>query len=278
MSQESIPEINVSDVNVNVFDIRPWVIQPTIIQDEYAPITLELGFPVVDMPGCVEMHKDNVDKTLPFDKDLVNQDPKGSITLCPHGEYPSFNSINYEPEQVIITKEAEVPNIVPPPLKKKKKTEDNDNNNEENNDEGGDEGAINRLDAPNTGNLGLEDEVPCPGPLQLRIGDVTQSGDERVVGHRLLDDGVTCETLYEPTTVLEKYVPPMNQITSVTTLAVVATAGAATTPVLIKVIKPIVKKIWAAVQKKLGKRKKKDKLTSDQILKKNGMKKLKIPD
>tara|TARA_B100000678_G_C18185831_1_gene493136 strand:- start:487 stop:1293 length:807 start_codon:yes stop_codon:yes gene_type:complete len=268
----------VSDVDVNIFDIRPWMIQPTIIQDRYAPITLELGFPVVDMPGCVEMHKDNVDKTLPFDKDLVNQDPKGSITLCPHGEYPSFNSINYEPEQVIITKEAEVPNIVPPPLKKKKKTEDNDNNNEENNDEGGDEGAINRLDAPNTGNLGLEDEVSCPGPLQLRIGDVTQSGDERVVGHRLLDDGVTCETLYEPTTVLEKYVPPMNQITSVTTLAVVATAGAATTPVLIKVIKPIVKKIWAAVQKKLGKRKKKDKLTSDQILKKNGMKKLKIPD
>ena len=278
MSQESIPEINVSDVDVNIFDIRPWMIQPTIIQDRYAPITLELGFPVVDMPGCVEMHKDNVDKTLPFDKDLVNQDPKGSITLCPHGEYPSFNSINYEPEQVIITKEAEVPNIVPPPLKKKKKTEDNDNNNEENNDEGGDEGAINRLDAPNTRNLGLEDEVSCPGPLQLRIGDVTQSGDERVVGHRLLDDGVTCETLYEPTTVLEKYVPPMNQITSVTTLAVVATAGAATTPVLIKVIKPIVKKIWAAVQKKLGKRKKKDKLTSDQILKKNGMKKLKIPD
>ena len=279
MSQESIPEINVSDVNVNIFDIRPWMIQPTIIQDRYAPITLELGFPVVDMPGCVEMHKDNVDKTLPFDKDLVNQDPKGSITLCPHGEYPSFNSINYEPEQVIITKEAEVPNIVPPPLKKKKKTEDNDNNNnEENNDEGGDEGAINRLDAPNTGNLGLEDEVPCPGPLQLRIGDVTQSGDERVVGHRLLDDGVTCETLYEPTTVLEKYVPPLNQVTSVTTLAVVATAGAATTPVLIKVIKPIVKKIWAAVQKKLGKRKKKDKLTSDQILKKNGMKKLKTPD
>jgi len=287
LSQESIPEINVSDVNVNVFDIRPWVIQPTIIQDRYTPVTLELGFPVVDMPGCVEMHKDNVDKTLPFDKDLVNQDPKGSITLCPHGEYPSFNSINYEPEQVIITKEAKVPNIVPPSLseeltnsskkKKKKKSEDNDDSNE-NNDESGNEGGINRLDAPNTGNLGLEDEVSCPGPLQLRIGDVTQSGDERVVGHRLLDDGVTCETLYEPTTVLEKYVPPLNQVTSVTTLAVVATAGAATTPVLIKVIKPIVKKIWAAVQKKLGKRKKKDKLTSDQILKKNGMKKLKIPD
>ena len=277
MSHNQINDINVGDVNVP--RIHTHEIPYTNIPIHQVPVTLQIGNPIVDIPGCVDMHQDNKNHVsrLPIDKDLVNQDPKGSVTLCPHGEYPSFNSINYEPEQVIITKEAEVPNIVPPPLKKKKKTEDNDNNNE-NNDESGNEGGINRLDAPNTGNLGLEDEVPCPGPLQLRIGDVTQSGDERVVGHRLLDDGVTCETLYEPTTVLEKYVPPMNQITSVTTLAVVATAGAATTPVLIKVIKPIVKKIWAAVQKKLGKRKKKDKLTSDQILKKNGMKKLKIPD
>jgi len=110
------------------------------------------------------------------------------------------------------------------------------------------------------------------------VGDVTQSGDERVVGHRLLEDGKTCETLYEPTTPLEKYVPPINQITSVSALAVVATAGAAATPLLIRVIKPLIKKIWTTVQKKLGKEKKKDKLTSDQILKKNGMKKLRITD
>ena len=110
------------------------------------------------------------------------------------------------------------------------------------------------------------------------VGDVTQSGDERVVGHRLLEDGKTCETLYEPTTVLEKYVPPLNQVTSVTALAVVATAGAASTPLLIKVIKPIVKKLWKTIQKKLTKGKKKGKLSPDDILKKNGMKKLKITD
>ena len=271
MSQESIPEINVS--GVRVYDIRPWSIQPPIIQESYEPVTLELGFPIVDMPGCVEMHKDNVDKSIPFDKDLVNQDPKGSFTLCPHGEYPSFKSINYEPEQVIPTKEAEVP-IVAPPLKKEDKKSDK----KKNEDEVSDESNVNLFDAPNTGNLGLEEEVPCPGPLQLRVGDVTQSGDERVVGHRLLMDGKTCETLYEPTTILEKYVPPMNQITSVTTLAVVATAGAASTPLLIKVIKPIVKKLWKTIQKKLTKGKKKDKITSDSILKKNGMKKLKITD
>ena len=272
MSQESIPEINVSDVNINVFGIRSWLIQSPIIQDRYAPITLELGFPIVDMPGCVEMHKDNVDKLLPFDKDLVNQDPKGSVTLCPHGEYPSFKALDYEPEQIVETKEAEVP-IVTPPLKKENKKSD-----DKKNDEVSDESSLNSIGAPNTGNLGLEDEAPCPGPLQLRIGDVTQSGDERVVGHRLLEDGKTCETLYEPTTVLEKYVPPLNQVTSVTALAVVATAGAASTPLLIKVIKPIVKKLWKTIQKKLTKGKKKGKLSPDDILKKNGMKKLKITD
>ena len=253
MSQESIPEITVSGVQIN--QVRTWMIQPTTIQDIYVPVTLQLGFPIVDMPGCVEMHRDNINHVtkLPFDKDLVNQDPKGSITLCPHGEYPSYNAMDYQPEQLIITREIPPPPVSPPP-------------------------EVEPPEVPDTGDLGGTEETPCPGPAQLRVGDVTQSGDERVVGHRLIDNGKTCETLYEPTTPLEKYVPPINQVTSVTALAVVATAGAAATPLLIRVIKPLIKKVWTTVQKKLSKGKKKDKLTSDQILKKNGMKKLRITD
>ena len=38
-----------------------------------------------------------------------------------------------------------------------------------------------------------------------------------------------------------------------TALAVVATAGAAATPLLIRVIRPVIKKLWTIVQKKLGK-------------------------
>ena len=253
MSQESIPEISISGVQIN--QVRTWLIQPTTIQDIYVPVTLQLGFPIVDMPGCVEMHKDNINHVtkLPFDKDLVNQDPKGSITLCPHGEYPSYNAMDYQPEQLIITREIPPPPVEAPP-------------------------EVKPPEVPDTGDLGGTEEIPCPGPAQLRVGDVTQSGDERVVGHRLIDNGKTCETLYEPTTAIEKYVPPINQVTSVTALAVVATAGAAATPLLIRVIKPLIKKIWTTVQKKLSKGKKKDKLTSDQILKKNGMKKLRITD
>ena len=58
----------------------------------------------MEIPGCVKMHKDNQDKVtrLPFDKDLVNQDEKGSTTLCPHGEYPTYDAMDYTPEQLII--------------------------------------------------------------------------------------------------------------------------------------------------------------------------------
>ena len=66
-------------------------------------------------------------------------------------------------------------------------------------------------------------------------------------------DKKICETLYEPTTTLEKYLPPVNQAATVTALAVVATAGAAATPLLIRIIRPVIKKIWTTIQKKIGK-------------------------
>ena len=223
-----IDEINVGAIGVP--HIHTHRIPYTNIPVHKVPVTLQIGNPIVDIPGCVDMHQDNKDHItrLPFDKDLVNQDPKGSITLCPHGEYPSYNAMDYQPEQLIIQREVPPPPIAPPP-------------------------EVEAPEIPDTGDLGGNEEVPCPGPAQLRVGDVTQSGDERVVGHRLIDNGKTCETLYEPTTPLEKYVPPLNQISTVSALAVVATAGAAATPLLIRIVKPAIKKIWTTIQKKLGK-------------------------
>ena len=227
MSHNQINDINVSDVNVP--RIHTHEIPYTNIPIHRVPVTLQIGNPIVDMPGCVDMHQDNKNHVsrLPIDKDLVNQDPKGSVTLCPNGQYPSYNAMDYQPEQLIIQKETSPPPVAPPP-------------------------EVDPPAVPDTGNVGGKEEVPCPGPGQLRVGDVTQSGNERVVGHRLIDNGKTCETLYEPTTPLEKYVPPINQVTSVTALAVVATAGAAATPLLIRVIKPVIKKLWTTIQKKLG--------------------------
>ena len=222
------PIQEISEVNVRVENTPSWMYTPPAIPNTYVPVTIRLGFPIVNMPGCVEAHPDNKTQIgpngLPLDRNLVNDDEAGVKILCPDGQFPSYNPINFEPEQVIPTVAAPPPPISPP-----------------------------APEIPDTGNIVTDEETPCPGPGQLRVGDVTQTGDERVIGHRLLEDGKTCETLYEPTTALEKYLPPINQASTVTALAVVATAGAAATPLLIRIIKPVVKKIWAKIQKKLGK-------------------------
>ena len=222
------PIQEISEVNVRVENTPSWMYTPPAVPNTYVPVTIRLGFPIVNMPGCVEAHPDNKTQIgpngLPLDRNLVNDDEAGVKILCPDGQFPSYNPINFEPEQVIPTVAAAPPPVSPP-----------------------------APEIPDTGSIVTDEETPCPGPGQLRVGDVTQSGDERVIGHRLLEDGKTCETLYESTSVLEKYLPPLNQASTVTALAVVATAGAAATPLLIRIIKPVVKKIWAKIQKKLGK-------------------------
>jgi len=227
-----INQINIPNVVIPKFGTNEvWLNGVPFVPSNHPSVTTQIGFPIVEIPGCVKMHKDNQDKVsgLPFDKDLVNQDEKGSTTLCPHGEYPTYDAMEYTPEQLIIQRETPPPPVSPPP-------------------------EVDPPEIPDTGDVVGKEEVPCPGPAQLRVGDVTQSGDERVVGHQLSADGKICETLYEPTTTVEKYLPSVNQTTTTVAIAVVATAGAAATPLLIRVIKPIVKKLWTTIQKKLGKK------------------------
>ena len=223
---DPIQKINIPNITISQIGSRSWMYRIPSVPNNDPPVTIQLGFPIVELPGCVEAHPDNKigANYLPLDRNLVNDDPNGVQILCPNGEYPSYDALNYEPEQIIPTVPAPPPPVAPP-----------------------------APEIPPTGDLVPKEETPCPGPGQLRVGDLTQSGDERVVGHRLLQDGKTCETLYEPTTVIEKFLPPLNQTATVTSLAIVATAGAAATPLLIRIIKPIVKKIWKTIQKKLGK-------------------------
>ena len=227
-----INEINIPNIVIPKFGTNEvWLNGVPFVPSNHPPVTTQIGFPIVEMPGCVKMHKDNQDHVtrMPFDHDLVNQDEKGSTTLCPHGEYPSYDAMDYTPEQLIITRETPPPPVSPPP-------------------------EIEPPEIPDTGDLGKKEEVPCPGPGNLRVGDITQSGDERVVGHKLSDDGKICETLYEPTTPLEKFIPSTNQATNALAIAVIATAGATATPIILRIVKPILTKIWKTMQKKLGKK------------------------
>ena len=219
----SIPQINDVGINeVNVFRIEVPQIYSLPPAVQTVPFILNIGSPVVNMPGCVKYHPDAADNRQT--PNLIEDDSSGSRVLC-DADYPTYDAMDYTPEDLNIYVETPPPKVEPPP------------------DPPG------APETPDTG--GLTEDVPCPGPAQLRVGDVTQSGDEKVVGHEL--QGNICVTLYEPTSPLEKYIPPVNQVSTVTALAVVATAGAAATPLLIRVIRPVIKKIWTTVQKKLGK-------------------------
>ena len=227
-----VNEINIPNIVIpNVVSSESWIYGIPNVPSNHPPITTNIGFPIVEIPGCVKMHKDNQDKVtrMPFDHDLVNQDEDGTTTLCPHGEYPTYDAMEYTPEQLIIQRETPPPPVEPPP-------------------------EIEAPEIPDTGDLGKNEDVPCPGPGNLRVGDLTQSGDERVVGHELSEDGKICTTLYEPTSAVEKFIPSTNQATNALAIAVIATAGATATPIILRIVKPILTKIWKTIQKKMGKK------------------------
>ena len=250
---EPIEPIGIPNVTIPQVVQRDWLIGVPFVPNNDPPVTLQLGFPIVEMPGCVTMHKDNKDHVtkMPFDHDLVNQDPKGSTVLCPHGEYPTYEAMDYQPENLVVTRETPPPPVAPPP-------------------------EVEAPPVPDTGNLAKDKEIECPAPNQPRVGDLTQNGSERVTGHEIQNG--QCVVLYESTTAVEKFLPSTNQVSTTAAIAVVATASAAATPLLLRVIKPIIKKTVDTIKKKLGKGKKKEEQTPEQIAKKYKMKKLVITD
>ena len=227
-----IKGVRMSDVTVPNIFVPNWQSQQPSVDHLVPPVVLHIGNPIVDMPGCVKAHQDNQyhKSGLPKDKNLVEKDPDKAIIVC-DATVPSYDAMNYEPEQLIFITEVEPPAVEPPPEPPE-------------------------AEAPDTGDVKPETEFLCPAPNQPRVGDLTQKGDERVIGHEEQEiDGVkTCVVLYEDTTLVEKLLPSTNQVTPTTAIAVVATAAAAATPLILRVVKPILTKIWKTIQKKLGKK------------------------
>ena len=232
---DPIPQIrNIQVQNVGTHYIPSWQIRQPYVPN-FNPVTNYLGFPIVDMPGCVEMHKDNRGG---IDRDLVNQDPKGTTTLCPNGHYPTYSAMDYEPEQMTIIREQKAPPIAPPP------------------------DPPDSPETPDTGDTTPEDP-PCPGPNAQRIGDIAQNQKEKVSGFELQKDPTRpgkkiCVVLYEDITAVEQYLPTPQIAATTAAIATVATGSALLAKpladLLLKVVKPTIKKVIGAVQKILGKK------------------------
>ena len=227
----TIPRIHVKEVDIPNIYLPDWMSRQPNVDHLVPPVVLNIGNPIVDIPGCVKMHKDDKrhKNNIPIDKKMVENDPKKAMTVCPDGSYPAYDAMNYEPEQLTIVREAPVPDVPPPP-----DTPQPD---------------VTPPEIPPK-----EEETECPAPNQPRVGDLTQNGEERVIGHELSADGKTCVVLYEDTTAVEKFLPSTNQVSVTAAIAVVATASAAATPLLLRVFKPVITKLWKTIQKKLGKK------------------------
>ena len=218
-SEIVIPNVGIDAFNVPNIFVRNYTVNPPHI---YVPVVVDIGKPIVDMPGCIEAHELNKTQAGGTkNKQLAKDDD--TITICDAG-MPSFDAMDYTPEQLIIQREIPPPKVDPPP-------------------------DIDPPEIPDTG--AVVPETECPAPNQPRVGDLTANGEEKVIGHEL--QGTTCVVLYEPTTTAEKYLPSTNQVSTTAAIAIVATASAAATPLLLRLIKPAIKKLTTTVQKKLGK-------------------------
>jgi len=195
---DPIPDINIQIRNIDIPPTQIWDVNVPSTIPRVVPVTTQIGTPIVNMPGCVTAHEKS-DKN----DTIISDDPKGAKIFC-DGTVPSFNPIQYEPENMTFEQSAPVPKIPGPP----------------------------ETPAPKT------PEIPKTDPVTA----------------------VTEETVEEvpDTDWVEEYLPPVSTVTTTAAIAVVATTSALLAKpladLLLKLIKPTIKKVLTKVQKMIGKK------------------------
>ena len=223
-----MPEIR--EIQIRSLDIPPvpdWLMQYPQAIPPVVPVTQNIGTPIVDMPGCVEAHPDGGPQ-------LAQDDPRGARTYC-DGSVPSFNPINFEPNQTLPTQKPKVDTRQP------------------------DTPPVPELPIPKTPPSGVV--VQCPTPAQAAkepVGEYLEGFRKKVTGYQLI--GNQCVQQTEKVPIPEQVIAGLPSAGSVMTtggIAVVATASAlAAKPladILLKVIKPTVKKVMKKIAKIRGK-------------------------
>jgi hypothetical protein len=191
-------------------------------------VTLQIGTPIVDLPGCVEAHPDGGPQ-------LAQDDPRGARTYC-DGSVPSFNPIEYSPEEMLITKPSQADTRQPK--------------------------------APVAPELPATPKIPpatakvdCPTAAQEAkepVGTFVEGFRKKVTEYKLI--GNQCIQITEPVPLPQQIIAGLPSAGSVVTtggIAVVATASAlAAKPLadlLLKVVKPTVKKVMKKIAAIRGK-------------------------
>ena len=140
---------------IRVADNRIWVVNPPDTTILEPPVVVQVGTPVVNIAGCVEVHKENA-KSRNRNKQLVDNDPKGNTVLCDSGA-PSFRALDYQSNRL----RWETFYGDPPEI-----------------DSGVDVGDPPPTPTPQTPEppstpSDTKEDPPCPGPMAPRIGAVS---------------------------------------------------------------------------------------------------------
>ena len=225
--------------NIQLAELRPWEVAVPTTYGIDPPVVVNAGVPIVNMPGCVKVHKENAKRDPSRNKNLVNNDPKGNVVLCDAG-MPYYEPPDYDARE----------------LTWQTVTPDQEEGDEGLNVDEPDLGTPESPGAPDTPTT--DGTVECPPPNARRIGDRNQKGDEQVKEYKLTPDGKICETIWEPVPIVDQYLPSVGVVTTTATIATVATASALfakpLADLILKAVKPVIKKTMTKIQKILGKK------------------------
>lgn len=227
-----MPEIREIQIrNLDIPQIPDWMNSYPQTLPPIVPVTQNIGTPIVDLPGCVESHPD-----AGKSKTLAQDDPDGVMTYC-DGTIPSFNPIDYSPEDMTIERS------VPPP----------------------------KVEAPETPELPKTPEIPkqenttanigCPTASQQAkepVGTLIEGYRKKVTGYQLI--GNECIQITEkvplPTQIIAG-LPSPGAVMTTGGIAVVATGSALMAKpladLLLKAVKPTVKKVMKKIAAIRGK-------------------------
>ena len=221
---------------IGVPEIPTWrSIPPQSIPSD-PPITLMLGFPIADIPGCVETRN-----AQPGNPDAYTNDPKGNFTVC-DGTMPSFPAaLDFTPGTLTYSR------AKPPAATPEKKPADKQPAKSPSPD------VPPASDIPNVGT-----ELPCPPPDAIPIGAKNKQQTAVITGYKRING--KCETQFDMLdipTIVGNYLPGGPVVMTTATIAAVATTTAIIAKplgdILLKAVKPIVKKTIKKIKEKLGK-------------------------
>ena len=232
-----IPDIRLNNIRISdviIPDVPRWMSSdPPVALPAMPPVTMQLGTPIVNIPGCVEAHKDNQQNV-----NLKEEDDKGIMTLCDAGT-PYYTAIDYDRNKIKL--EQEPP---PPPAYK----------------------APPKPEPPETKSPGVPKQTTpekpeCPTRAQQLkdpVGKIVE-GNRKIVAYETV--GKECLPVFETLSIPDQIVqniPSAGMITTTATIAVVATSSALLAKpladLLLKVVKPTVKKVMKKVAALRGKK------------------------